>query len=35
MGAYVHLWGLAELFLKGEIFQTKVEVKIKTQLYVQ
>jgi len=33
--AYLHLWHLAELFLKGEIFQTKVEGEIKTQLYVQ
>ena len=35
MRAYVHLWHLAELFLKGEIFETKVAVKIKTQLHVQ
>jgi hypothetical protein len=30
MKAYVHLWYLAELFLEGEMFKTKVVEKTKT-----
>jgi hypothetical protein len=30
MKTYVHLWYLAEFFLEGETFKTKVVQKIKT-----